>query len=65
MKDVDPQIREMTSSETDAMVKRVFKVAELLAGHSTKTDGVQVENRRENHDSQEIDYCETENQQHI
>lgn len=49
--------------DADVMVKRLFKVAELLARHADKPDDSLAENEYENHVPQEIEYRESEDQQ--
>jgi hypothetical protein len=48
--------------EARLMMQRVFKVAQLLAPQLPEFNSKQVENRRQNCDSQELKYRETSDQ---
>lgn len=63
MKDVSPQSIETTAIDVEAMVKRIFKVAELLAHHTAQTQDLGTENRFENRDCREMEYGVAEDQQ--
>ena len=52
-------IIEITPVDAQEMLKRLFKVADLLSGYTTETDEFLVEN----HASQEIEYGVMEGQQ--
>lgn len=59
------QIVEASLVDSEVMVKRVFKVAELLTRYVAKLDGSLGKNRCENLESEEIEYCRTEDQQQM
>ncbi len=60
-----PRVIEASPVDTAVMVKRVFKVAELLTRHTAKTDHSIAKNGCENPDSKEIEYCGTDDQQQM
>jgi hypothetical protein len=45
--------------DAETMIKRLFKVADLLSHHMMLSEDLLDENERQKCDFQEIEYCET------
>lgn len=59
MTDVPSDVVEAKRVDAETLVKRLFKVAELLSRHRAKMDDFLDENRHQKRAPQEIEYCET------
>lgn len=59
MTDVPSDIVETKRVDAQTLVKRLFKVAELLSRHSAKMDDFLDKNGHQKRAPQEIEYCET------
>lgn len=64
MKDANPQSGEISPIDTALMVKRLFKVAELLARYTPQIQDFHAKKEGEKRDFQETEYGMAEDQKH-